>query len=166
MAGVASRAGRGGNLRHVFQKIRPCLPGEIGVQRVWQAQLGIDYPDVEWAATGERLTASTFAEYRKQHGIVIVHMIPEEVVTAAITSPLTFIASDARMQNGHGHPRSAGTFARVHMSQSSVTPRRSVLSDQPGGSPSSGPSPAAPQQEQVGTCASVRAARARLVAHE
>lgn len=79
----------------------------------WQQALGIDYHDIEWAATGERLTATTFEQYRKQHGIVIVHMIPEEAVSTAIASPLTFIASDARMQNGHGHPRSAGSFARV-----------------------------------------------------
>lgn len=96
----------------------PYTAGSSGIESAlfdpgWQTALGIDYPDVEWAATGERLTAATFDTYRKQHGIVIVHMIPEEVVTAAIASPLTFIASDARMQNGHGHPRSAGTFARV-----------------------------------------------------
>ena len=96
----------------------PYTAGSSGIESAlfdpgWQQALGIDYNDLEWAATGERLTAATFAKYRKQHGIVILHMIPEEVVTAAIASPLTFIASDARMQNGHGHPRSAGTFARV-----------------------------------------------------
>jgi dihydroorotase len=96
----------------------PYTAGSSGIESAlfdpgWQQALGIDYHDIEWAATGERLTASTFAIYRKQHGIVIVHMIPEDVVATAIASPLTFVASDARMQNGHGHPRSAGTFARV-----------------------------------------------------
>jgi len=96
----------------------PYTAGSSGIESAlfdpgWQDALGITYGDLEWAATGERLTAETFERYRKQHGIVIVHMIPEDVVAAAIASPLTFVASDARMQNGHGHPRSAGSFARV-----------------------------------------------------
>ena len=96
----------------------PYTAGSSGIESAlfdpgWQQALGISYSDLEWAATGERLTAETFEKYRKQHGIVIVHMIPEDVVSEAIASPLTFVASDARMQNGHGHPRSAGSFARV-----------------------------------------------------
>jgi N-acyl-D-aspartate/D-glutamate deacylase len=79
----------------------------------WQAQLGIDYPDLQWAATGERLTAESFARYRKSGGRVIAHMIPEEVLQVAITSPLTMIASDGILQQGKGHPRSSGTYARV-----------------------------------------------------
>jgi len=35
------------------------------------------------------------------------------MVAAAITSPLTIIASDAYWQNGTGHPRTTGTYARV-----------------------------------------------------
>ena len=35
------------------------------------------------------------------------------MVKAAITSPLTMIASDTYWQNGTGHPRTAGTFSRV-----------------------------------------------------
>ena len=35
------------------------------------------------------------------------------MVAVAITSPLTIIASDAYWQHGTGHPRTAGTFARV-----------------------------------------------------
>jgi len=96
----------------------PYTAGSSGIESAlfdpgWQKALGIDYSDLEWAATGERLTATTFAQYRQGRGIVILHMIPEDVVTAAIASPLTVVASDARMQNGHGHPRSAGSFARV-----------------------------------------------------
>lgn len=96
----------------------PYTAGSSGIESAlfdpgWQQALGISYGDLEWAATGERLTAESFDRYREQHGIVIVHMIPEDVVSEAIASPLTFIASDARMQNGHGHPRSAGSFARV-----------------------------------------------------
>src|SRR5438045_9623517 len=35
------------------------------------------------------------------------------MVAVAMTSPLTIIASDAYWQNGTGHPRTTGTFARV-----------------------------------------------------
>jgi hypothetical protein len=32
----------------------------------WQEVFGIDYKDLQWAATGERLTKETFEKYRKQ----------------------------------------------------------------------------------------------------
>src|SRR6185369_9394696 len=37
----------------------------------------------------------------------------EEVVAAAINSPLTMIASDGILAQGKGHPRTAGTYSRV-----------------------------------------------------
>jgi N-acyl-D-aspartate/D-glutamate deacylase len=80
----------------------------------WQAhQGGITYKDLQWAATGERLTAETFAKYRKQGGMVAVHAIPEEVVRLAMGDPMVMIASDGILENGKGHPRLAGTNARV-----------------------------------------------------
>jgi dihydroorotase len=79
----------------------------------WQQRLGIGFGDVEWAATGERLTAATFAAYRKKGGLAIIHMIPENVVALAVASPLTMIASDGLIQGGKGHPRVSGTFSRV-----------------------------------------------------
>src|SRR5207248_5224578 len=42
-----------------------------------------------------------------------VHTNTEPMVAVAISSPLTIIASDAYWQNGTGHPRTTGTFARV-----------------------------------------------------
>ena len=79
----------------------------------WQEVFGIDYKDLQWAATGERLTKDTFAEYRKTGGMVAVFSMTEEVVTAAIKSPVTMIASDGIMDKGKGHPRTAGTYSRV-----------------------------------------------------
>jgi dihydroorotase len=80
----------------------------------WQAhQGGISYGDLQWAATGERLTAETFAKYRKQGGMVAIHAIPEEVVRLALADPMVMVASDGIIQNGKGHPRAAGTYARV-----------------------------------------------------
>jgi dihydroorotase len=80
----------------------------------WQArQGGIDFGDLQWAATGERLTAGSFARYRQQGGMVAIHSIPEDVVTVAMANSLVDIASDGILENGKGHPRAAGTYSRV-----------------------------------------------------
>ena len=79
----------------------------------WQDVLGIGYDGLEWAETGERLTASTFAEYREIGGAVIMHMIPEEMMEAAVTSPLTATATDGYLKDGHGHPRTSGSYSRI-----------------------------------------------------
>jgi dihydroorotase len=80
----------------------------------WQGSLGgIGYSDLQWAASGERLTADSFIRYRKQGGLVIIHNIPEDMARLAVADPLVAIASDGRFENRHGHPRAAGTYARV-----------------------------------------------------
>jgi N-acyl-D-aspartate/D-glutamate deacylase len=79
----------------------------------WQDRLGMTYKDLQWVATGERLTAETFARYRKEGGPVIGHSIPEEVSRLAAANPLVMVASDGWMLAGKGHPRGAGTFTRV-----------------------------------------------------
>jgi N-acyl-D-aspartate/D-glutamate deacylase len=79
----------------------------------WRESLGIDYSDLLWAATGERLTAATFATRRALGGLVAVFSIPEDMVRAAIAHPLAVVASDALMANGKGHPRSGSTNARL-----------------------------------------------------
>jgi N-acyl-D-aspartate/D-glutamate deacylase len=79
----------------------------------WQDVFNIGYKDLQWAATGERLTKETFEKYRKTGGMVAVFSMTEEVVAAAINSPLTMIASDGILENGKGHPRTAGTYSRV-----------------------------------------------------
>jgi len=78
-----------------------------------QRQGGISYGDLQWAKTGERLTAESFARYRQQGGMIAIHSIPEEVVRTAVSNPLVMIASDGIMDEGKGHPRAAGTYARV-----------------------------------------------------
>jgi N-acyl-D-aspartate/D-glutamate deacylase len=79
----------------------------------WRKKWRLEYSDLQWVATGERLTAETFAKYRKQGGLVIIHTNPEELVDQAVTHPLTIIASDGLLENGKGHPRTSGTYARV-----------------------------------------------------
>jgi dihydroorotase len=68
---------------------------------------------LEWPSTGERLNRESFEKYRKVGGPVVLHTNTEEMVKAAVTSPLTIIASDAYWENGIGHPRTTGTYAKV-----------------------------------------------------
>jgi N-acyl-D-aspartate/D-glutamate deacylase len=79
----------------------------------WEKRTGYKYSDLQWSATGERLTAETFAKYRKLGGSVISHTLPEEALRLGLQSPIVMFASDGRLIEGKGHPRSAGTFARV-----------------------------------------------------
>jgi len=79
----------------------------------WQEVFDIDYGDLQWAATGERLTKESFERYRKTGGMVAVFSMTEEIVETAIASPLTMIASDGILDHGKGHPRTAGTYTRV-----------------------------------------------------
>ena len=80
----------------------------------WQQRYGITYRDLQWALTGERLTAETFAKYRQQGGIVVIHQIPPEAALAAVSSPIVMIGSDGMPITGAKiHPRGQGTFSRV-----------------------------------------------------
>lgn len=80
----------------------------------FQDRLGIGYGDIEWALTGERLNAETFAEYRKRGGWVIIHMMNADNVRKAVARPDIIVASDGvPFVNGRAHPRGAGTFSRV-----------------------------------------------------
>lgn len=79
----------------------------------WQQILGIDYQDLQWTATGERLTAASFERYRRTGGWVILHLLTEDLVQAAAASSLTMVATDGFLQKGKGHPRTSGTFSRI-----------------------------------------------------
>lgn len=80
----------------------------------WQEAMAITYKDLQWADTGERLTAETFQKYRKQGGVVVIYRIPDEVARAAVANPDVMIASDGMPLTGAKvHPRGQGTFARV-----------------------------------------------------
>jgi N-acyl-D-aspartate/D-glutamate deacylase len=76
-------------------------------------RLGIDYKDMLWVATGERLTEQSFERYRRQGGLVATFSNTEEMVEKNMAHPLVMVATDGILENGLGHPRVAGTFARV-----------------------------------------------------
>ena len=77
-------------------------------------RLGIDYGDLLWPATGERLTAESFERYRQTGGWVVAFVIPTDALRAALVHPGVIIASDGvPLVSGQGHPRGVGTNARV-----------------------------------------------------
>ena len=79
----------------------------------WQEKMNISYGDLQWVATGERLTKETFETYRKTGGTVIIHMMKPEWIKTGIAAPGVMIASDGMPYAKLAHPRTAGTFSRV-----------------------------------------------------
>jgi len=79
----------------------------------WQQRLHIGYADLQWPGTTVGLNPESFERYRKQGGRVFAFLNTEEMVRAAVTHPHVMIASDGILENGLGHPRSAGTYARI-----------------------------------------------------
>jgi N-acyl-D-aspartate/D-glutamate deacylase len=80
----------------------------------WQERQGVTLKDVQWAKTGERLTAETFEKYRKEGGTVVIFSIPEDAARTAVADPFIMIASDGMPISGAKiHPRGQGTFSRV-----------------------------------------------------
>ena len=95
-------------------------PYDAGMTEIQSANLD-EYQDapaekvalLEWPKTGERLNRETFQKYRKMGGPVVLHTNTEAMVSVAVTSPLTMIASDSYWENGTGHPRTTGTYSKV-----------------------------------------------------
>src|SRR5262249_34071628 len=83
------------------------------IQDVYRSAPDERLAELEWPPTGERLNRESFERYTRSGGPVVVHTNTEPMVAAAIASPLTIIASDAYWQDGTGHPRTTGAFARV-----------------------------------------------------
>ena len=79
----------------------------------WKTWPDARFGQHQLVSTGERLTRRTFEQARARGGTVIIHGRPDEQTRAAILSPLTMIASDGFIENGRGHPRTSGTYAKV-----------------------------------------------------
>jgi N-acyl-D-aspartate/D-glutamate deacylase len=64
--------------------------------RDWRAVFGIDYGDVEWAATGERFDEAMWNEYREKHpeGQVIHHYVDEAWTRRTLAEPGVIVVSD------------------------------------------------------------------------
>lgn len=79
----------------------------------WQDRLNIGYADLQWVASGERLTRETFDTYRKTGGTVIMHMMKPAWIKTGIAAPGVLIASDGMPYSKLAHPRTGGTFSRL-----------------------------------------------------
>lgn len=106
------------NKYDIATELYPYTAGSTRIQSAmfdegWQQRLGIDYNDLQWVATGERLTKETFGKYQKEGGIVILHVMKPEWINAGIAAPEVMIASDGMPYAPLAHPRTAGTFSRV-----------------------------------------------------
>ena len=111
---------RGAQLRgvDVTTEAYPYTAGSTTIQAAmfdgnWQDSYGISYEGLQWQETGERLNAESFRRYRELGGVVIIHMMQEPWVEAAIANDLVMIASDGMPYAPGAHPRTSGTFARV-----------------------------------------------------
>jgi hypothetical protein len=117
---IALQMIHGAQARHldVSTEAYPYIAGATAIESDvfkpgFQQQLDITYHDLQWVDTGERLTQESFDRYRKTGGKVILFTNTEEMVRMAMADPTVMIASDGTLTNGKGHPRSAGTYARV-----------------------------------------------------
>ncbi len=86
--------------------------------RNWQKVFAIDYGDIEVAATGERLTAESFARYQQEEpGLLVIHHYNREEWTRQATlAPDVIIASDAvpiMGMVGNVAPWGIGTHAKI-----------------------------------------------------
>ncbi len=77
----------------------------------WRERQGIDYGNLVLPETGEHLTKERFEQLHNssKQQWVLIFANTQEMVDAIIPNPLIMIASDG----AEGHPRNAGTFARV-----------------------------------------------------
>ena len=82
----------------------------------WENRWGVGVGDLQSRSTGKRLTQADFDALRAGSGDdgVIMHMNSEATIAALLADPTVIVASDGgRIEGANGHPRSAGTFARV-----------------------------------------------------
>ncbi len=79
----------------------------------FREHLEMDYNDILHTETGERLTEETFKKYRKEGATVVTFTMRDQDIDQAMAAPDVIVASDGWLEKGKGHPRAAGTYARV-----------------------------------------------------
>jgi dihydroorotase len=115
---AALHAARTSNV-DVTTEVYPYTAGATLIQSAlydnWETWPEERFGTLQWAATGERLTRTTFGKYRTQGGSVISHSNSEESLRVGIADPLPMFASDGGRDadDNPTHPRATGTFARI-----------------------------------------------------
>lgn len=82
----------------------------------WEKRWGVSVGDLQSRSTGKRLTQAEFDALRAGEADdgVIMHMNSEATIAALLRDPSVMVASDGgRIEGANGHPRSAGSFARL-----------------------------------------------------
>ena len=80
----------------------------------WVGRDDAAFSSLLWPATGERLTAESFARYRAEGGWVISGNRSEETNAWIVAQPDVMVASDGiPFLYGPAHPRGSGTFSRI-----------------------------------------------------
>jgi hypothetical protein len=96
----------------------------------FQDATGMDYSDITYLKTGEKLTEATWAKYRKEDPgrMMLMHHIKKPEMLEAFRREGVFVgadgmpffdkdgkipASDAALGAAQGHPRGAGTHAKI-----------------------------------------------------
>ncbi|WP_374524955.1 amidohydrolase family protein [Sphingopyxis sp.] len=82
----------------------------------WEQRWGVGVGDLQSRRTGKRLTQAEFDALRAGTGDdgIIMHMNGEATIEALLKDSSVLVASDGgRIEGPNGHPRSAGTFARL-----------------------------------------------------
>lgn len=103
----------------VTTEVYPYTAGATLIQSAlddgWERWPDERFGTLQWAATGERLTRTTFAGYRATGGSVIAHSNTEEALRVGLADSLPIVASDGGRdaEDRPTHPRASGTFARV-----------------------------------------------------
>jgi N-acyl-D-aspartate/D-glutamate deacylase len=84
----------------------------------WRERFGLDYGDLTVVGTGERLTARSFAHYRKTPGVLVAVPVGTQPLARtfdlAIREAGCLVASDGgieREAHANSHPRGAGCFS-------------------------------------------------------
>lgn len=98
----------------------PWRAGSTGLESAvfdpgWQERMQVSYEDIVVLSNGERLTEKTFREYRNdgEPTQILVYHVREETTEMALTHPHVMVGSDGGIRHGEGHPRGAGTYARM-----------------------------------------------------
>ena len=83
----------------------------------WLERYHCDYSVLEFCEgryKGQRATAETFAEERREHPdiLTVCYVMQEAEVRRALGHPSVMLGSDGITNEGQGHPRAAGAFPR------------------------------------------------------
>lgn len=86
--------------------------------RDWQSIFNITYKDVQWTATGERLTKESFERYRREQpeGKINHHYVKEDWIKTALLWPRMMAVSDATAAFGPEkltNPNLSGTYTQL-----------------------------------------------------